>query len=570
MGDTINWGIFKRRFWGELLRHQQKVMDHIVSAILGSANRYRALWSLFAILVTLCALLRKFSNWPNVWDITLWDETMYLGVGLTNLSDLTHGLQHYQESPLYSKSYDLIASLTGAEAPSVFMLGGLSAVLLALFGVAIGVFAGSGSLSLSIVSIFVLYRTLHIPSRASFFCIFILGAGFSLCTLCPERFAKAAILALTCFLATFVRPEYVLGFYLSIAIVLATFIELNLRELPQRNANLVIGFAALATITILAMLWCFPILEGGGRAFEAFGQGYSSRAVMDRGLSLDPYLNWKQIVDADFPGAKSLGDALSVRPGRVIVFMLKNVFGIMPWGYSLLNGAFCIGTILVAAWLCRPWAKFVKPSDRSRADNVLCATVLLVPPTISISMTVPRSWYVLLALAALLILFASATRTPFARVIGRRLIPTHMLVSKVNDNLVAAGLAVLMLIVTRPLPIVPQPTLATATSMSSIGKVSTMLEASGGLCFYAKPICKFPFSPSNVPDGVDIRTFLDQEGVDAVAVSPSLLIVPPLANNPTFRKFLETATKNGWIRRDLPAPQGQSYLYVLVRASPQS
>ena len=122
-----------------------KVMDRIVSAILGSANRYRALWSLFAILVTLCALLRKFSNWPNVWDITLWDETMYLGVGLTNLSDLTHGLQHYQESPLYSKSYDLIASLTGAEAPSVFMLGGLSAVLLALFGVAIGLFAGSGS-----------------------------------------------------------------------------------------------------------------------------------------------------------------------------------------------------------------------------------------------------------------------------------------------------------------------------------------------------------------------------------------------------------------------------------------
>ena len=544
-----------------------KVMDRIVSAILGSANRYRALWSLFAILVTLCALLRKFSNWPNVWDITLWDETMYLGVGLTNLSDLTHGLQHYQESPLYSKSYYLIASLTGAEAPSVFMLGGLSAVLLALFGVAIGVFAGSGSLSLSIVSIFVLYRTLHIPSRASFFCIFILGAGFSLCTLCPERFAKAAILALTCFLATFVRPEYVLGFYLSIAIVLATFIELNLRELPQRNANLVIGFAALATITILAMLWCFPILEGGGRAFEAFGQGYSSRAVMDRGLSLDPYLNWKQIVDADFPGAKSLGDALSVRPGRVIVFMLKNVFGIMPWGYSLLNGAFCIGTILVAAWLCRPWAKFVKPSDRSRADNVLCATVLLVPPTISISMTVPRSWYVLLALAALLILFASATRTPFARVIGRRLIPTHMLVSKVNDNLVAAGLAVLMLIVTRPLPIVPQPTLATATSMSSIGKVSTMLEASGGLCFYAKPICNHVF-PWMIPDGMDIKVFL--EGVDAVAVSPSLLIVPPLANNPTFRKFLETATKNGWIRRDLPAPQGHSYLYVLVRASPQS
>ena len=24
IGDTINWGIFKRHFWGELLRHQQR------------------------------------------------------------------------------------------------------------------------------------------------------------------------------------------------------------------------------------------------------------------------------------------------------------------------------------------------------------------------------------------------------------------------------------------------------------------------------------------------------------------------------------------------------------------
>jgi len=492
---------------------------------------------------------------------------MYLGVGIANYSDLTHGLQHYEESPLYSKFYDLIASLTGAEATSVFMIGGLSAILLALFGVAIGVFAGSGWLSLSIVSIFVLFGWLHVWSRVSFFCIFVLGAGFSLCTLCPGRFAKAAILALTCFVATFVRPEYVLGFYLSIAIVLATFIELNLRRLPHRNANLAIGFAALATITILAMLWSFPILEGGGRGFVAFGQSYASRAIMDRGLSLDPLLNWNQVVQADFPGAKSLGDALSVRPGLVIVFLLKNVFGIMPWGYSLPKGAFCMGTILVAAWLCRPWAKFVKPSDRSRADNLLCATVLLVPPTIAISMTVPRSHYILPAVAALLFLFASATRTPLARGIRRRLIPTHMFVSKVNDNLVSAGLAVLMLIVARPLPIVPQPTLATAASMSSIGKVSTMLEASGGLCFYAKPICKLVF-PWSIPDGMDIKIFL--EGVDAVAVSPSLLIVPPLVNNPAFGTFLETATKNGWIRRDLPAPQGQSYLYVLVRASPQS
>jgi hypothetical protein len=492
---------------------------------------------------------------------------MYLGAGLTNLPDL---MQRYEWGPLYSKFYHLIALLTGAEAPSVFMIGGLSVALLALFAVAIGVFAGSGWLSLSIVSIFVLFGTLNVSPRVSFFAVFVLGAGFSLCTLCPERFAKAAILALTCFLAAFVRPEYALGFHLSIAIVLATFLELSLRGLPQRNANLVIGFAALATITILAMLWCFPIVQGGARAFIAFGQAYAVRAVMERGL--DPYLNWEQIVRADFPGAKSLGDALSVRPGLVIVFLLKNAFGFVPWGYSIPWGAFCMGAILVAAWLCRPWAKFVKPSDRSRADNVLCATVLLVPPTISIIMVFPRSHYILLALAALFFLFSSATLAPLARVIRRRLTPTHMLVSKVNDNLVSAALAVLMLIVARPLPVVQQPTLATATSMPSIGKVLSMLEVTGGLCYYAKPICKMVV-PWNLPEGVDIvdiKLFLDQEGVDAVAVAPSLLRVTSLANNPTFETFLETATKNGWIRHDLPAPQGESYLYVLVRASPQS
>src|SRR5215472_5811588 len=104
-------------------------MDRIVSAILaGSANRYRALWSLFAILVTLCALLRKFSNWPHVWDIELWDESLALGAGLTNLPavptfDHIDLMQNYEWSPLYSKFYNLIASLTGAEAPSVFMIG---------------------------------------------------------------------------------------------------------------------------------------------------------------------------------------------------------------------------------------------------------------------------------------------------------------------------------------------------------------------------------------------------------------------------------------------------------------
>jgi len=43
MGGTINWGIFKRHFWGELLRHQ-----HFMSGYAGAGaavNDPFAIWS---------------------------------------------------------------------------------------------------------------------------------------------------------------------------------------------------------------------------------------------------------------------------------------------------------------------------------------------------------------------------------------------------------------------------------------------------------------------------------------------------------------------------------------------
>ena len=35
MGDTINWGFFKRHFWGELLRYQQAVQVRSEAATCG-------------------------------------------------------------------------------------------------------------------------------------------------------------------------------------------------------------------------------------------------------------------------------------------------------------------------------------------------------------------------------------------------------------------------------------------------------------------------------------------------------------------------------------------------------
>src|SRR6266536_4465102 len=43
MGDTINWGIFKRHFWGELLRHQHRLAwGHKQGACVGARCRILA------------------------------------------------------------------------------------------------------------------------------------------------------------------------------------------------------------------------------------------------------------------------------------------------------------------------------------------------------------------------------------------------------------------------------------------------------------------------------------------------------------------------------------------------
>jgi hypothetical protein len=41
MGDTINWGIFKRHFWGELLRHQQTIRTASMRGFGGSIPNTR-------------------------------------------------------------------------------------------------------------------------------------------------------------------------------------------------------------------------------------------------------------------------------------------------------------------------------------------------------------------------------------------------------------------------------------------------------------------------------------------------------------------------------------------------
>ena len=65
MGDTINWGIFKRHFWGELLRHQHDAANATLTAV-GYNFRLVLAWLRMLLRLILTALLQSFTIPPTL------------------------------------------------------------------------------------------------------------------------------------------------------------------------------------------------------------------------------------------------------------------------------------------------------------------------------------------------------------------------------------------------------------------------------------------------------------------------------------------------------------------------
>jgi hypothetical protein len=60
MGDTINWGFFKRHFWGELLRYQHALTAGETPAVAAPQPGVGKLWNRF---VSACAQFERAHKW---------------------------------------------------------------------------------------------------------------------------------------------------------------------------------------------------------------------------------------------------------------------------------------------------------------------------------------------------------------------------------------------------------------------------------------------------------------------------------------------------------------------------
>ena len=508
------------------------------------------------VVIAALAVARLLGHWPRIWDIEFWDESNYLAAGLWNWPG---AMTRYEDFPLYSKFYHVLALALGSDdAPRLYMVGGLLVILMALVGVGLGVWAASKSLGAAIASVAIVALTGSlIWPRVVFLSLFVQGVGFAASTLSSNRFTKLSVIALTCYLATFVRSEFVIGFYVAAAAATASGLQALVSRRPERLRGSAPGLVALAAIAGLSVLWSFPILRGNRRAMTAFGQHYGLRFVERHHLHVNPWANPERIVAMDFPGAHSVFGALRVNPAALLRFFAENALGIVPRSWrSILPIHFvpwgASGLVLIAAalWITRR-SNARSASRTNEHGNLLCAAVLLLPPTLSVIVVFPRDHYVVQVIAAQMFVLGALARAAPVWVTSR------------GSSWGPILIAVCFFLLARPLPIVGQPNLARVRAIRALPVIERMLESDGGLCTYAAPRCETVWGDT-VPANASFARYLDDKRIDAVAASPGLPRSISIRDNPSFREFVSTATEHGWIRYEIP---GDHPILVLVRGS---
>ncbi|MEI9988067.1 MAG: hypothetical protein WDN69_36165 [Aliidongia sp.] len=125
------------------------------------------------------------------------------------------------------------------------------------------------------------------------------------------------------YLAAFIRPEFVLSFYILLVLQLGILVELPLRRrrmarglAPVTSPELAAAGVASAFIAAMSFIWSFPVLQGGERAFVAFGAHYAMQYATAHKLDIDAWIDWRLVITDQFPGAHTVFEAVQDRRER--------------------------------------------------------------------------------------------------------------------------------------------------------------------------------------------------------------------------------------------------------------
>ena len=529
-------------------------------------TRLTTISALLASTLLLAGLARYFAFLPHIFDLAFDDELVYMGVG----TDFGHLIQwpagfpgiyaSYENGGFYSSIYGALSAFF-ADPIDLYFYGGTIVVLLAVL---LG-FAGSLLLSdsllvaIAITCPVILSGELMTWPRVSFAAIAIIALGFAAMARLGSVRIKVAILLCAAYLAAFVRPEFVLSFYALLALqlgLLGVALYRLRRGPPVARADFAAMGLALGFVAILSAAWSFPVLEGGERAFVAFGAHYAVQYGATHKLDIDPWIDWRVVMAQQFPGAGTVYQAFRVAPDKVLLYFANNLQELAGSIGTIIGGTArrypifaAIWTACVLVWAVSAYRRrgTAPAADKRRWIDLALVLAFAAPPAIATVTIFPRHHYIVLLLFA-----GSSALAVLAR-------PMRTPVSATLATIIAGAFAVSV----APTPAVPQPLLDSVRALRAQPPVRRMFEIDGGWCYLVMPRCIEDYAEW-MPDGASFDAYRRERGIDSIMLSPRLTVFET-THAPDFPQQVEQLkTTEGWQSTEL----GNGY--VLLRAPPKT
>ena len=483
------------------------------------------------VALILLSLVVFLQNAPRVWDLQLWDETLFMASGIYNW----HGnFINYENSPLYSYIY----RLTNVFLPDPIQLQlwmGVAVVGCAIFCTAMSVYVVSNNAIWAASSASILLSSgyaLATP-KLVYAAISLMAAGYGLSSLADRPPLKFVIIAVTAFIISFIRPEFVLAFYISLASSILLFI-LDRRFIYERRNLSFITIGLYVAIALLCYAWSFPRLSGGARALMAFGQHYSVYLAETGRINVDPYFNYQRIMAEHLPGAKSEIQALLLYPSNMMEFFfynISNTFVRAAAGISsMLTGQFALFLLVAISIL---FSLSPKNIPRFSINNFASWAVIALPTIISIVFIFAREHYLIFLSTLTILLFATIARN-----------------LKLRDSFPVAVMVIISTIFFVP-PLresVKRPFTDTAVALAKIRPFGNLLEMDGGWCYFAPHVCR-PIFALEVKTA-DMVDYLEEGHVNGIMVSSASMAWAEQNNQPVLVELMKNGSPE-WDKRAL-------------------
>ena len=533
------------------------------------------------VLLIAYAILKFLDPLKTLIDIQLFDESGYLYQGIRLLKD---SLPAAMDAPLYAIWYFILSLVHKDQIELYYLNYRLLTLLLPLAFYVVLRRYKIPLLPASIITFFgfmISFGNLGVWPKVSHFTLLVVLASFFAASFLQSFDYQLAVLSLGALLGSYARPELfpvyiLLGIFFLILIALP-LLRKSPGKLPKAWALGLLGWAAFSFICLLFV--GIPA-SGQARLNLAFAQHFSVHWVNWNSLALDGWTDYPAIMQQAFGSSAGPWQALTSHPdlfwrhcaanlGSLLTTFTRVFFKHAPvflvrWRQNLENFLLLRVTVIILGYLALAgvyrlakdekfsWRGFLTQIQPKRLAvrwltglqgiqaALLGSLCYLVIAPLSLLIIWPEQHYVFLYGTVLILAIT--------------LIAIQRNGSATLKQALFCGLLIAAATPPASALLDAPPTLTNVNTISFLRSLPVrqevvMLEGDGGYEYYLDyPIRRVRHDAKNQ----DFDTFLAQEQINMIVVSTSILDNHRYADDPEWRRFLESYSQLGFLRQDIP------------------